>query len=109
MTHRYALEAVDRTLRDITGLELPFGGKVMVFGGDFRQLLPVVPNATKAETINACIAKSPLWRNIQVLRLKQNMRSINDQEFSNFLLRVGDGNEPIISDDMMQIPTSSQV
>lgn len=36
MTHRHAFEAADRSFRDIMGLDLPFGGKVMVFGEDFR-------------------------------------------------------------------------
>ncbi|XP_028112446.1 uncharacterized protein LOC114310602 [Camellia sinensis] len=75
----------------ITAVDYPFGGKIMVFGGDFRQVLPVVPKGTKAETIAASIVKSPLWSHIQILRLKQNMRSINDQQFGEFLLRVGDG------------------
>ena len=41
MTHRHAFEAVDRTLRDLMKVvdplleEKPFGGKVIVFGGDF--------------------------------------------------------------------------
>ena len=41
MTHRYTFEAVDRTLRDLMKAvdqsfeEILFGGKVMVFGGDF--------------------------------------------------------------------------
>ncbi|XP_058198399.1 uncharacterized protein LOC131313923 [Rhododendron vialii] len=106
MTNRLAIEALDRTLRDIMGVEMPFGGKVMVLGGDFRQVLPVVPKGTKAETINASIAKSTMWRNVQVVRLKQNMRSVNDREFSDFLLCVGDGNEPTIDDEMMEVPTS---
>jgi len=48
MTHRHAFEAVDRTLRDLMKTvnplleNKPFGGKVIVFGGDFRQILPVV-------------------------------------------------------------------
>ena len=29
--------ALDRTLRDITGSDIPFGGKVVVLSGDFRQ------------------------------------------------------------------------
>ncbi|XP_028085769.1 ATP-dependent DNA helicase PIF1-like [Camellia sinensis] len=43
MTNRYAFEALNRTLIDIIGVDYPFGGKIMVFGGDFRQVLPLVP------------------------------------------------------------------
>ncbi len=49
MMHRRAFEVVDRTLRDLMQLddtqatEKIFGGKTMVLGGDFRQILHVVP------------------------------------------------------------------
>ncbi|XP_048447298.1 ATP-dependent DNA helicase pif1-like [Pyrus x bretschneideri] len=43
MAHRFAFEALDRTFKDIMGVDLPYGGKVIIFGGDFRQVLPVVP------------------------------------------------------------------
>jgi hypothetical protein len=43
MIKRQFVEMLDRSLQDIMGCELPFSGKVMVFGGDFRQVLPVVP------------------------------------------------------------------
>lgn len=42
MVNRCAIEAVDKMLKDITDCNLPFEGKVVVFGGDFRQVLPVV-------------------------------------------------------------------
>ena len=42
MAHRHLLEALDRTLRDIMMDDQPFGGKVLVLGGYFRQILPVV-------------------------------------------------------------------
>ena len=38
-----ALQAVNVLLRDITQINKPFGGKFMFLGGDFRQVLPVVP------------------------------------------------------------------
>jgi ATP-dependent DNA helicase PIF1 len=44
MMQRHAFEAVDRALRDITKVNEPFGGKKIVFGGDFRQILPVIIN-----------------------------------------------------------------
>nr|KAJ0195533.1 hypothetical protein LSAT_V11C700361030 [Lactuca sativa] len=48
MVHKHAFEALDRALRDVckfdksTNSNIPFGGKAIVFGGDFRQILPVV-------------------------------------------------------------------
>lgn len=36
MTKRQAVECLDRSLQDIMTCSLPFGGKVIVFGGDFR-------------------------------------------------------------------------
>ncbi|XP_021747710.1 ATP-dependent DNA helicase PIF1-like [Chenopodium quinoa] len=106
MTHRHAYEAIDRSLRDLTGVDVPFGGKVVVFGGDFRQILPVVPKGTKAQTIDACLVRSTLWRHVQLLHLTQNMRSIQDPEFAAFLLRVGDGCEPTVDEDMIKLPSS---
>ncbi|KAK9988698.1 hypothetical protein SO802_028937 [Lithocarpus litseifolius] len=61
---------------------------VLILGGDFRQVLPVVPKGTKAELLNACIVNSPLWRYIKILHLTQNMRSINDQQFSEYIRRI---------------------
>lgn len=50
MTNRRCFEALDRSLRDIISeinsqaKEIPFGGKVVVLGGDLRQILPVIEN-----------------------------------------------------------------
>lgn len=49
MTKKQAVEALDTTLQDIMGCQLPFGGKVMLFGGDFHQVLPVVARGTRAQ------------------------------------------------------------
>jgi len=47
MTHKYCFKALDRTLNDIMNMENEsrtiFGGKVIVFVGVFRQILPVIP------------------------------------------------------------------
>ena len=36
--------------------------------------------------IDACIVKSPLWKNVKVLHLKQNMMFVNDEQFANALV-----------------------
>jgi hypothetical protein len=42
MIKRQPVETLDRSLQDIMGCELSFGGEVMVFGGDFKQVLPIL-------------------------------------------------------------------
>lgn len=66
MNHRFLLEALDRSLRDILSSTLPFGGKPLILAGDFRQILPVVKRGSRAETVNAAIYRSPLWKKKQV-------------------------------------------
>ncbi|XP_035845824.1 uncharacterized protein LOC110943497 [Helianthus annuus] len=64
MVHKHAFEALDRTMHDIFNISNPsrsdvlFGGKVIVFGGDFRQILPVVPNGGRQEIVNASLCSS---------------------------------------------------
>ncbi|XP_042505539.1 ATP-dependent DNA helicase PIF1-like [Macadamia integrifolia] len=104
MAKRQAIEALDRTLQDITGNSESFGGKVVIFGGDFRQVLPVVPRATRTETVDASLVMSYLWPKMKKLQLTTNMRAINDSCFSEFLLRVGNGEELTKSEDLIRIP-----
>nr|XP_009784814.1 PREDICTED: ATP-dependent DNA helicase PIF1-like [Nicotiana sylvestris] len=104
MANRQTIETVDRSFRDIMDINEPFGGKVMVFGGDFRQVLPVVPKSTRAETINTRLVKSYLWNKMKKIQLIRNMRARADPTFSNFLLRISNGKEPTIRDDMVLLP-----
>ncbi|KAL8105984.1 hypothetical protein AgCh_029703 [Apium graveolens] len=106
MQKRYAFEAVDRALRDIMGYvssenrQKPFGGITVVFGGDFRQILPVVEKGNRQDIVSICINRSYIWDEIMLFTLKQNMRlhrgnsdAINNaiDEFSKWVLDIGDG------------------
>ncbi|KAH1153958.1 hypothetical protein GYH30_049551 [Glycine max] len=50
MAHKFFFETLDKSLRDIMGLgnesSTIFGGNAIVFSGDFRQILSVVPRGT---------------------------------------------------------------
>ncbi|KAL3650105.1 hypothetical protein CASFOL_006508 [Castilleja foliolosa] len=106
MMHKHCLEAVNNSLQDImedvcaSNKDKPFGGKTVVFGGDFRQILPVVPKGTRQNIVNATINSSYLWKHCTVLRLTKNMRlqSLDDiekraklKEFSEWIASIGDG------------------
>jgi hypothetical protein len=95
MQHCHIMEAVDRTLQDVRGSDKPFGGVAFVFGGDFQQILPVIVNSSRAQTVGACIQRSTLWRKITVLHLRQNMRLNTtleaERKFAEWQLEVGQG------------------
>ncbi|XP_058773416.1 uncharacterized protein LOC131647543 [Vicia villosa] len=78
MAHKHAFEALDRTLRDVmstySNSKEMFGGKVVVFGGDFRQILPVVPRGSRSDIVHFAINASYIWNTVQVLTLTKNMR-----------------------------------
>ena len=79
--HKFAFEAVDKTFRDITQVDKPFGGKIFVFGGDFHQILPVIPHATRADIVSASLSKSSIWKYLKVMKLTSNMRLCQSHNF----------------------------
>ena len=93
--HWLAVEAVDRTLRDIRGVDQLFGGLTVVLGGDFLQTLPVVPRGSRSDIVNATIQCSHLWQHLKVLHLRKNMRlnaaHADAQQFAKWLLDIGHG------------------
>ncbi|XP_076945826.1 uncharacterized protein LOC143617044 [Bidens hawaiensis] len=107
MIHKHAFEALDRTMMDVltpnTSINsgIPFGGKVIVFGGDFRQVLPVITNGSRQQIVNASLCSSYIWGKCKLLRLTKNMRlTIRAQasdieqanQFAKWLLDIGEGN-----------------
>ncbi|XP_057724032.1 uncharacterized protein LOC130939991 [Arachis stenosperma] len=106
MLSKYCYEALDKSLKDILRFEpsfntdLPFGGKVVVLGGDFRQILPVIPMGSRQDIVQASISSSYLWQFFTILKLSKNMRLTaggtievdNDlKEFAQWLIQIGDG------------------
>lgn len=110
MTHRRCFEALDRTLRYLLSEEepanaiRPFGGKVVVLGGDFRQILPVVQKGSKTTIIDASITNSILWPHITLLSLKTNMQLLRNDlmqidkdeldRFAKWVLDISNGTVP---------------
>ena len=99
MAHKDMLVCLDRLLRDIMGTaDVPFGGKCLMLGGDFRQCLPVIPHGTSAQQASACLKSCRLWHHFEQLSLTDNIRAAQDPEFAPWLLRVGDGVDGSIVD-----------
>ena len=122
MANKLCFEALDRSLRDIMknfdshAYAKPFGGKVVVLGGDFRQILPVVPRGGREDIVFSSINASFLWKECKIFKLTQNLRlsrsaNANDDvecisEFGKWILSIGDGTFPTVddTDDLILIP-----
>ena len=106
--HRYNIECVERTLRDITQCQDPWGGKVVLLGGDPRQTPPVVKKAGRSKIARACIQFSPLYQDMIKHRLTINMRAHpEEQDFMKYLLKLGEGKEDVheeVGEDIIKIP-----
>ncbi|GJY99326.1 ATP-dependent DNA helicase PIF1-like protein [Tanacetum coccineum] len=115
MTQKYAFEALDKTLRDILGFQKPkkreqiFGGMTVLLGGDFRQILPVIPKGKRPDLVQACINRLELWKHCNVFTLTRSMR-VNEyypngeidnqkQDFNQWVLSVGNGTVPAKAKD----------
>ncbi|XP_063797542.1 ATP-dependent DNA helicase pif1-like [Pseudophryne corroboree] len=94
MLPKHGLRCIDTLLRDIMNINTPFGNKVIVLGGDFRQTLPVVPRGTQTDILECCIKASHLWKLFTHLTLTTNMRTEGEEAHNTWLLHVGMGSLP---------------
>ena len=83
---------------------MPFSGKTVVFGGDFRQVLPVVRKGSRAQIVDASMRRSYLWDWMRHLKLVRNMRTQSDPWFADYLLRIGGGTEEVNGDGDVRLP-----
>jgi hypothetical protein len=87
MVSSYVAGTVDRSFRQLMGVDTPFGGKVMVFLGDFRQLPPVIRGG-KGEKLS--LMSCAWFQNARKSIFTKNYRSRNPQ-YSIALELIGSG------------------
>lgn len=92
----YVLKTVDRLLRDlctnVNDRAKLFGGKVVLLCGDFRQILPVVPRASRAILIENCVTTWNEFQHFHKISLTRNMRALpHELDFVEFLKKIGNG------------------
>ena len=81
MSDKLIFESVSRTLTDVMTAVDPaldsvhFGGIPVVFGGDFRQVRPVIKHGGRRAIVQAALRKSSIvWPSVQQLKLTINKR-----------------------------------
>lgn len=89
MAHKWALDSVDRCLRDIHDVDKPFGGRTMLFAGDMQQLLPV--HRFCKDPAAYCFKTCGWYSNTVPLALTVNVRAITDPVWASFVASVGVG------------------
>ena len=106
MAHRRLAECLGRSMRDIRSDGRLYGGVVAVFGGDFRQIPPVVRRGGRAQIVSASLKRSQLWSTMKRRMLTRDARiALGEGEFARYLIRVGDGTADIVDGvDTIELP-----
>jgi ATP-dependent DNA helicase PIF1 len=129
MAHKHVFKAVNRTLQHVMGVVDPalkdmfFGGKVVVMGGDFRQILPMVPRGTRGQIVDASLKRFVvLWHRVKVRQLHENIHvqrllaqgganvaadAQQQQAWVDYLQRIGEGTEQVfleVGEEVVLIP-----
>ena len=66
--------------------------KIFLLGGDFHQVLLVIPHGSRTVIVENCLKKSSLWSHFKVFKLKENLRAHKDQkEFTEWVLKLRNG------------------
>ena len=73
-----------------------------MFGGDFRQTLPIVVRGQEADIVQNCVKSSPLWLLCKNFKLSKNMRAGEDENFADFVLSIGNNSCPHKVDEPFQ-------
>ncbi|XP_045025503.1 ATP-dependent DNA helicase pif1-like [Daphnia magna] len=104
----HALNAIKHVTKKVTKNNKPYGNKVLLLGGDFRQCLPVVKHGNQVKVVEATIKNCESWSTFRHLRLTENMRTTaGSQEYANWLIELGNGTLPTtanLSSDVVEIP-----
>ena len=69
--HRYYVEALDRLLRELHGINKPFGGKDVIMRSDYGQCFPIVEKASQATQFRLSYQKIDLWNEFNKYKLTQ--------------------------------------
>ena len=77
-------DCADRVTREISGKNVPFGGKVLLCCGEFAQLPPVIPNGRRPEILAASVITHTLWDQFTKASLHKRWRSVEDIPFQAF-------------------------
>lgn len=87
MQHKYCFEVVHRLFVDLRSAtaDVLFGGVPVVLGGDFAQILPVVPGGSRGDIVTACLQRTFIWSRLQRLHLRINMRVRDGPQAEDFV------------------------
>ncbi|XP_019171207.1 PREDICTED: uncharacterized protein LOC109166771 [Ipomoea nil] len=100
MMHKHYFEALDKTMRDLFRFVNPssatntFGGKIVVLGGDFRQILPVIPKCTRVLR---------LTKNLRLNNMEPGLEMQQVEEFTNWIDLIDDGTFGCSNDDCAEV------
>lgn len=107
MVHSTYFTLIDMCLRNVTRRDVPFGGAVVLCGGDLRQLSAVVPGGSHMDTVAASVISNPLWATFKPFRLTLPQRDRRDPGWSAAVMAIGSGSAQRFNSDKAPMETTA--
>ena len=78
-----------------------------MFGGDFRQIPPIVRNGSREHVGTSSLKRSPIWRTMRRHVLTRNLRRLEGGGgFADYLIKIRDGSVAILDgEDTIELPS----
>ena len=74
MMHKHVYKYLDKVLRNITRVDVLFGGKVVILGGDLWQISTVIQKGSRVQVCEASLKRAYFWPAIKQMELKISMQ-----------------------------------
>lgn len=83
---KFLVNAVSEEFKKYHNKDIPFGGVMVIFGGDFYQLRPIPEKGQKEAEISVVFL--PFWKGVKKFELTQNMRAREDPKYTDFVEKM---------------------
>ncbi|CCH41041.1 hypothetical protein BN7_578 [Wickerhamomyces ciferrii] len=94
---------MNRFLKDLMKNDFLFGNKVIILGGAYKQILPVVKHKASTASLNLCLFNSTLFPSFKLFNLVQNRRLMNDTTgYVDWVEKVGGGDTSVCASSASQ-------
>ncbi|XP_019231863.1 PREDICTED: uncharacterized protein LOC109212652 [Nicotiana attenuata] len=106
MAKKRMLDVIDLLLKDLMDTNILFGGKLLFLEVTLDKIFQLLETVKKEDFISESLLYSTIWDELEKLQLSEKMRAKTDPTFCDYLMRIGNGQERVNTNNKIELPDS---